>query len=62
MKSSTPGTLAGEGIDGCYDEMIVRGSGIDMPLRLLSPYRCFDMEVYEAVMQNMRERFRNWLE
>ena len=55
-------TLARGGIDGCYDKMIVRGSGIDMPLRLLSPYKCFDMEVYEAVMQNMRERYPEWLE
>lgn len=55
-------TLAREGIDGCYDKMIVRGSGIDMPLRMLSPYQCFDMEVYELVMRNMRERYPDWLE
>ena len=55
-------TLAREGIDGCYDKMIARGSGIDMPLRLLSPYKCFDLEVYETVMKSMRERFPDWLE
>ena len=54
-------TLAREGIDGCYDKMIVRGSGIAMPLRLLSPYKCFDTEVYEAVMKNMRDRYPEWL-
>ena len=49
-------------IDGAYDKMIVRGGGIDMPLRLLSPYRGFDIEVYEAVMKNLKERFPEWLE
>ena len=49
-------------IDGAYDKMIVRGGGIDMPLRLLSPYRGFDNEVYEAVIKNLKERFPDWLE
>ena len=53
-------TLAREGIDGCYDKMIVRGSGIDMPLKLLSPYQCFDLEVYEAVMETMRSLYPDW--
>ena len=51
-----------EAIDGAYDKMIVRGSGIDMPLRLLSPYQCFDLEVFEACMRDLRERFPDWLE
>ncbi len=55
-------TVKRSGIDGCYDKMIVRGSGIDMPLRLLSPYLCFDMEVYDAVMKLMRDRYPDWLE
>ena len=54
-------TLERSGIDGCYDKMIVRGSGIDMPLRLLSPYLCFDMEVYDSVMKLIRERYPDWL-
>ena len=51
-----------EAIDGAYDKMIVRGSGVDMPLRLLSPYQCFDLEVFEACMRELRERFPDWLE
>ncbi len=54
-------TRGREAIDGAYDKMVVRGSGIDMPLRLLSPYQCFDKEVYEAVIQSVKERFPGWL-
>ena len=35
-------------IDGAYDKMIVRLSGLDMPLRLLSPYESFSEEVFRA--------------
>ncbi len=54
-------TRGHEAIDGAYDKMVVRASGIDMPLRLLSPYKCFDKEVYEAVIQSVKERFPGWL-
>ena len=53
---------AREAIDGAYDKMIVRGSGIDMPLRLLSPYQAFDLATFEACMQALRERYPDWLE
>lgn len=42
--------------------MIVRGSGIDMPLRLLSPYQPFGMATFEACMQALRENYPDWLE
>ena len=51
-----------EAIDGAYDKMIVRGSGIDMPLRLLSPYQPFGMATFEACMQALRENYPDWLE
>ena len=48
-------------IDGAWDKMIVRGSGIDMPIRLLSPYQGFDDDVYEQSIGAVRERFPEWL-
>ena len=54
-------TAGREAIDGAYDKMIVRASGIDMPLRLLSPYRGFDDETCDAILRNLRERFPDWL-
>ena len=49
-------------IDGAWDKMIVRGSGIDMPLRLLSPYQGFDLETFKATMQAVLERFPEWFD
>ena len=48
-------------IDGAFDKMIVRGSGIDMPLRLLSPYQGVPDEVFEVCMKGLREQFPDWL-
>lgn len=46
-----------ERIDGVYDKMIVRSAGVsDFPLRLLSPYDCFD----EAQYQAWHERYLQW--
>ena len=55
-------TRGREAIDGAYDKMIVRGSGIDMPLTLLPPYRGFDLATFEACMQAVRQQFPRWLE
>jgi dihydrodipicolinate synthase/N-acetylneuraminate lyase len=55
-------TLGRECIDGAYDKMIVRASGIDMPLRLLSPYEGFDEETYLACVRTVQERYPDWLE
>ena len=48
-------------IDGAYDKMIVRLSGIDFPLRLLSPYESFPEEVCEAVRKTLNERHPDWM-
>jgi hypothetical protein len=34
-------------MDGAYDKVIMRLGGVDMPLRLLSPYESFSEEMYE---------------
>jgi dihydrodipicolinate synthase/N-acetylneuraminate lyase len=34
-------------MDGAYDKVIMRLGGVEMPLRLLSPYESFSEEVYE---------------
>ena len=41
--------------------MIVRASGIDMPLRLLSPYESFGEGTYEACVAGFRERYSDWI-
>lgn len=48
-------------IDGAYDKMIVRASGIEMPLRLLPPYEGFSDDIYEACVRAVREGYPNWL-
>ncbi len=56
-----PTKAFGELIDGAYDKMIVRASGIDMPLRLLSPYQSFPLEVFEACVAGLRAHHPDWL-
>jgi dihydrodipicolinate synthase/N-acetylneuraminate lyase len=34
-------------MDGAYDKVLMRLGGVDMPLRLLSPYESFSEEVFE---------------
>jgi hypothetical protein len=34
-------------MDGAYDKVLMRLGGVEMPLRLLSPYESFSEEVYE---------------
>jgi dihydrodipicolinate synthase/N-acetylneuraminate lyase len=48
-------------IDGAYDKMIARLGGVDMPLRLLSPYESFSEEVLEACRKTLEERHGDWL-
>mgnify|MGYP001180007488 CR=1 FL=1 len=52
----------GPGMDGAYDKMIVRASGADMPLRLLSPYEGFDEETFETWLQEVRNRVPDWFD
>jgi len=48
-------------VDGVYDKMLVKFSGVDMPLRLLSPYKCFPDEVYEQCRKILVEKYPEWL-
>ncbi len=54
-------TIGCERIDGAWDKMIVRASGVEMPLRLLSPYQNFDLETFDACIGAVRERYPDWL-
>ncbi|MCX6623421.1 MAG: dihydrodipicolinate synthase family protein [Acidobacteria bacterium] len=54
-------TSSKELIDGAYDKMLVRMSGIDFPLRLLSPYEQFPEETFEACWKILREKHGDWL-
>ena len=51
-----------ERIDGAFDKMIVRASGIDMPLRLLSPYDGVDTETYEACIAALKSKHTDMLD
>ena len=55
-----PGLSGQDHIDGAFDKMIVRASGIDMPLRLLSPYHGFDLKTFEASVKNVQEKYPGW--
>jgi dihydrodipicolinate synthase/N-acetylneuraminate lyase len=48
-------------IDGAYDKLFVRLAGLDMPLRLLSPYEALPDDVYEACRKIVAEEFSGWL-
>ena len=50
-----------ERIDGAFDKMVVRASGADMPLRLLSPYEGIDLETFEACVKALRDGYPGWL-
>ena len=51
-----------EAIDGAYDKMIVRASGLDMPLRLLPPYQGFDEQTFAKCLRQLKRRHPKWLE
>ena len=48
-------------IDGAYDKLFVRLAGLDMPLRLLSPYEAIPDEVFETCRKVVAEEFSDWL-
>lgn len=56
----SPG-LPDDRIDGAWDKMIVRASGINMPLRLLSPYHGYDDAVFNACLKNVKDNFPDWI-
>jgi dihydrodipicolinate synthase/N-acetylneuraminate lyase len=49
-------------MDGAYDKVIMKLGGVDIPLRLLSPYESFSEEVFEECRAILRSRFPHWLE
>src|SRR5262249_38093215 len=48
-------------IDGAYDKALVRLGGIDMPLRMLSPYEAFSEDVFEECRSILHSRYSTWL-
>ena len=48
-------------IDPVWDKMLAKLAGLDIPLRLLSPYRCYPDEVYEQVKRILIEKYPEWL-
>jgi dihydrodipicolinate synthase/N-acetylneuraminate lyase len=48
-------------IDGAYDKVLKRLAGLDMPLRLLSPYEGFSEEVFEECRSTLHEKYSDWL-
>lgn len=48
-------------IDGAYDKAMVRLSGLDFPLRLLSPYNAMPEAIYERCREILHARYADWL-
>jgi dihydrodipicolinate synthase/N-acetylneuraminate lyase len=48
-------------MDGAYDKAIVRLGGLEMPMRLLSPYEGLSEEVYEECRRIIQEKYADWL-
>lgn len=48
-------------MDGAYDKVLVRLGGVEMPLRLLSPYESFGEEVYEQCRRILYEKYADWI-
>jgi len=47
-------TQGRQAIDGAYDKMIVRASGLDMPLRLLPPFKGFAEQTFKKCQRQLR--------
>ena len=53
-----------QGLDlifGAMDKMTMKASGVDVPLRLLSPYQEIDMDIYEKCINALRTKYPEWL-
>jgi hypothetical protein len=48
-------------MDGAYDKVLVRLGGVEMPLRLLSPYESFSEDDFEECRTILHSRYSNWL-
>ncbi|MEP7272431.1 MAG: hypothetical protein ABI882_13090 [Acidobacteriota bacterium] len=49
-------------MDGAYDKISARLSGIPMPLRLLSAYQSFSEDVFEQCRKILVERYSHWMQ
>ena len=47
-------------MDGAYDKLIKRLGGLDMPLRLLSPYQSFSEEIFQECYQILHRKYADW--
>lgn len=51
-----------EHIDGAYDKMLVRLGGLEeLPLRMLSPYKGFTEEQFQACKRVLHEKYPDWV-
>jgi dihydrodipicolinate synthase/N-acetylneuraminate lyase len=48
-------------MDGAYDKVLMKLGGVDMPLRLLSPYESFSEDVFEECRTILHSKFAHWL-
>ena len=48
-------------MDGAYDKMFKKAAGIDMPLKLLSPYETIPLDVYNQSLKNLQSEYGEWL-
>ena len=53
--------LGEDRIDGAYDKMLVRLGGLNMPLRLLSPYESLSEEIFEECSRILHEKYPEWI-
>lgn len=49
-------------VDGAYDKILARASGVEIPLRMLSPYEGCDITTYETCIASLRQAHPDWLE
>ena len=62
MVSDVLGPTGGDArIDGAYDKILVRLGGVEMPLRLLSPYEGFSEEVFEQCRGVFENKYADWV-
>lgn len=48
-------------MDGAYDKLMARLGGLEMPLRLLSPYESFSEEVFQECRHILHEKYADWM-
>jgi dihydrodipicolinate synthase/N-acetylneuraminate lyase len=48
-------------IDGAYDKVLVRLGGVDMPIRLLSPYESFTEADFEQCRATLHGKYADWI-